>query len=93
VLYLAPVTSCGTLSFVITSINRSGNDINLTYNAQTGTNIVQALSGGNYANAGFADLTTSTNIVTGCAESDSFTDVGGGAGTGNRYYRVRLIQP
>jgi hypothetical protein len=91
-LYIAPYTSpCGTLPFEITSVTRSGNDINLTYNAQTGTNIIEVLAGGNYVTSGYTQL--ATNIVTGCPASANYTDVGGGTGSGNRYYRVRLIQP
>jgi hypothetical protein len=63
------------------------------YNAQTGTNIVQSVAGGNYTGAGFADLPASTNIVTGCPALATFTDVGGATGGSNKYYRVRLIQP
>lgn len=98
VMLVAPYANpCTPLPFLITSITRSGNDINLSYNAQTGTNIVQVSTGavspaGSY-NGSFTDLTTSTNIVTGCPASANFTEVGGGGNTPSRYYRVRLIQP
>ena len=93
-LYIAPYSSavCPPLPFVVTAVSRSGNNYNLTYNAQTGTNIVQALAGGNYTSSGFVDLPASTNIVTGCPVSANFTDVGG-VTSSNGYYRVRLIQP
>lgn len=94
-LYIAPYTSavvCPPLPFVVTAVSRSGNNFNITYNAQTGTNIVQALPGGNYTSSGFVDLPASTNIVTGCPVSANFTDVGG-VTSSNGYFRVRLIQP
>ncbi len=92
-LYLAPYTSaCAPLPFVITSITRSGNDINLVYNAQTGTNVIQVSPGigasGSYTNGTYTDL--ATNIVTGCPASASYTDIGGGTNRPTRYYRVNL---
>jgi hypothetical protein len=94
-LYIAPfsTSTCPSLPFVITSVTRSGNNISVTYNAQPGTNTVESTAGGNYTGSGFTVLTTSTNIVTGCAASATFTDVGGGSGNSNNYYRVRNSPP
>ncbi|HVM62473.1 MAG TPA: hypothetical protein VMV72_16555 [Verrucomicrobiae bacterium] len=93
-LYIAPYT-CGAspLPFQITSIARSGNNINLAYNAQTGTNVIQVSTGaaadGSYPGT-FVDLLT--NIVSGCPASFPYTDVGGGTNKPTRYYRVNLRQ-
>jgi hypothetical protein len=92
-LYIAPYTSCPTLPFVITSIARSGNDINLTYNAQPGTNVIQVSTGsvadGSY-NGSYADLATNILPLTSCAASTPYTDSGGGTNKPTRYYRVNL---
>jgi len=84
-LYVAPFSSCPTLAFVITSVSRSGANITINYNAQTGTNIIQVAAGGNYTGSGFLNL--STNVVAGCAAPATFTHVGGVTIT-NGYYRI-----
>jgi hypothetical protein len=91
--YVAPISACQSLPFVITSVARSGSNISVTYNAQPGTNTVESTAGGNYTGSGFTVLTASTNIVTGCAASATFVDVGGGSGNSNNYYRVRNSAP
>jgi hypothetical protein len=87
-LYVAPYTAAA-CPFRITSITRSGNDINLTWLGLAGNNVVQATNGGNYTN-NFTDVATVTLSSCGLA---NYTDVGGApAGSTNRYYRIKVTQ-
>jgi BACON domain-containing protein len=77
--------------FVITSITRSGNNVALVWNTQSGTNVVQVSKGsgvsGNYATNNFTDLFTNIVSTVGTA---TFTDVGGATNKPARYYRIDL---
>jgi hypothetical protein len=91
VLYLADAAHVST-PFMIISITRNGNNVNLVWNGQQGTNVVQVSTGdtsGDYTNA-YSDLMSNTLSAAGLA---SYTDVGGAASGSRRYYRIKLVQP
>ena len=82
--------SSSSQSFRITSITRSGNNINLVWSGLPGTNVVQVSSGasnGSYSN-NFVDWAT---IIMPSAGVTNYTDVGG-ATNSSRFYRIDLRQ-
>jgi hypothetical protein len=92
-LYIAPYSTNAVVTaapFVITSITRSGNDINLVWNGLAGVNTIQANNGGDYASTNtFTDV---GSVTLSSAGVTNFTDVGGAAFGPNRYYRVKATQ-
>ena len=88
-LLLVPTTS-SSQPFMITSITRTGSNINLVWNGSPGSNVVQASNGmpnGSY-NTNFVNLAT---VVLSSAGVTNYTDVGGAANA-TRFYRVDLRQ-
>ena len=83
-----------TLPFVITSITKIGNDIKINWNAQPGTNVVQATNGapggsGSYSN-NFVTISAPIIIPPSTYVDTMFTDVNGATNTPSRYYRIKL---
>jgi hypothetical protein len=89
VLYIASLSTGSSAPFRITSISRTGNNVNLVWNGQLGSNVVQVSSGvggGSYSN-NFVDLAT---VVVGCPPGPTnYTDVGGATSIPSRYYRIK----
>jgi hypothetical protein len=89
-LYVAPYTQSTALPFVINSVTRVGNGININWNGQVGSNIVQASSGdasGGYTNS-YTDLTNvylTTSVVT------NYTDANGATNNPSQYYRIKSV--
>ena len=89
-----PTNSTSVLT--ITSVVRSGNDLNITWSTAGGhTNILQVTSGaadGSYNTNSFADIAGSQTIVSGGGDtSTNYVDVGAATNAPARYYRVRLV--
>jgi len=78
----------------VTSVAKSSNDVNLTWNARAGRRyVVQSTPGdanGNYNPIGFVDIGP-TNFTLGFGPTqNNYVDIGG-ATNKTRYYRVRLV--
>jgi PKD repeat protein len=77
--------------FVITSITRSGTNVNLVWNGQFGSNIVQVSSSpstGGYTN-NFVNLAV---VVMPGFGPTNYTEIGGAANHPSRFYRINLPQ-
>jgi len=78
-----------TSAFRITSINRTNNDLRITWMTGGGkTNALQATTIGNYATNGLADIFTVTNTT---GTVTNYLDVGATTNSPSRFYRVRLV--
>jgi hypothetical protein len=76
--------------FEITAITLSGHDVNLVWNGEPGSNVVQVSTGtskGGYTN-NFIDLAA---IIVPSFGVTNYVDSGGATNTPARYYRVRLV--
>jgi PKD repeat protein len=73
--------------FAITSITLSGQDVNLAWNGNPGTNVVQAANGSYSSN--FFDLAT---IVMSAFGVTNYTDSGAATNVPSRFYRTDLRQ-
>lgn len=90
VFVLLGAASSSNQSFRITSIVRSGNNMNLVWNGLAGSNVVQVSSGtadGGYS-TNFANLAT---VILSTAGVTNYTDVGA-ATNASRFYRINLRQ-
>jgi PKD repeat protein len=73
--------------FAITTITLAGKDVNLAWNGNPGSNVVQAANG-NYS-SNFFDLTT---IVMPAFGVTNYTDSGAATNSPSRFYRIDLRQ-
>jgi len=82
--------------FQITSIVRTGSDINVTWQTTGGkTNVVQATSGGpngSYATNGFVNISTFIAVTGSGSVTTNYVDHGGATNQPARYYRIDQLQ-
>ncbi len=93
--YGAPETLSVTFTLraglLITSISRSGDDVQLSWTAAAGTtNVVQCASALGSASL-FTDLGTNIIVLGTGMVTNTYTDVGGATNASTRLYRVRMV--